>query len=620
MSSLSTVTDQFPQQLQPASRSAGWLLAIMAGVWPLIVDPFGWDHFGPIRLLVLAGCGFWAVSRSVDDGLFDRTALPRLWVAVLVWGALCSLLAVDRLYAWIGTPDRRFGWLTWVLCGGVFLAARLQGPRGRQLIVRGFAFGAAGLGSYALLEWLGSQVGSGPVWPTIDVAFAGGRTGGPFGQPAFLGAAALLVCPVAAGLAADRSEETGWRLVGGVGAVTSLLAILTSQSRAAWAGLVLAAVVALVLLARSDAEVRNKHRLLIRTAAGALVAFVLLVALIPDLRQRVSGAFGADGVLAGRIDEWQVGLRALGGAPVFGYGPEGYRTVFGQNVDDQYVLRWGWEVITDRSHNAVLDVALAFGIPGALLFCAMLVLVVRAAADAIKSGDPVALGLGIAVIGYVFQQQFLFPLSEVDPMLWLAVGLLPALAADRPRVRATNGLLQAVAAGAAVGLAVIVTAAATLDVAANARLGRSEALGDGAQAAAQLRPDSIRYLFIGARAARQDGDLQLALERIQAGLDRSPADPALRGEQGRLLLEIARAAPAGPDRTEAIRMARTTLEAVVNDAPRNPEHLQRLGIALALDGDFDAGIAAMEEAVRLAPDRPEPQQNLAELQRLAAEP
>ena len=593
----------------------------MAGAGPVVFDPFGWDHFGPIRLLVLAGLGFWAVARSVDHGLFDGTALPRLWVTMLLWGALCSLLAADRLYAWIGTPDRRFGWLTWVLCGGVFLAARLQGPGGRRRIVRGFALGAAGLGVYTLLEWLGALIGSGPIWPTIDVVFAGGRTGGSFGQPAYLGAAALLLGPVAAGLAVERSEDNAWRAVGGVGAATCLLAVLTSQSRAAWAGLVVVVVVLLWLLTRSDAAngAGPNQRLFVRAGAGALLGLVLPVALVPALRSRVTGAFGSDGVLAGRTDEWQVGLRALGDAPLFGYGPEGYRTVFGVNVDDEYVLRWGWEVITDRSHNVLLDVALAFGIPGALVFGAMLALVARAAREAIRSRDPVTVGLGAAVIGVAVQQQFLFPLSEVDPMLWLVIGLLPTLAADRSPANATVGFLQPVATGAALGLAVVVTAAAALDVAANIRLGRAESLSSGAQAAAQLRPDSIRYRFIGSRAARQDGDLPLALERIDAGLDRSAADPALQGEHGRLLLEIARSMPQGPDRTEAISAARAALESLVQRAPRHPEHLQRLGIARALDGDLEAGIVAMEEAVRLAPDRPEPKQNLDELRRLAAE-
>lgn len=676
VSSLSTVTDQNPQTDRLANRSTGWLLALMAGAGPLVVDPFGWDHFGPLRLLILAGLGFWAIAGSVDAGLPDRTPLPRLWVAFLVWGALCAVLAADRLYAWIGTPDRRFGWLTWVLCGGVFLVARLQGPIGRRRIVRGFAVGAVGLGGYTTLEWLGSQLGSGPLWPAIDVAFAGGRAGGPFGQPAFLGAAAVLVLPIAAGLAADRSEGSGWRVVGGVGAVTSLLAVLASQSRAAWVGFVVAAGLFLVLVlvvsrrGARTASLRSSQstgeqppsngqaptRLPAKATAAALVIFALVVLLVPELRRRFTGAFGENGVLAGRTDEWRVGLRALADAPVFGYGPEGYRTVFWANVDDRYVLRWGWEVITDRAHNGLLDVALIFGVPGALLFAAMVVYAARAGVAALWSDDPTAVGLGVGVIGSVVQQQFLFPLSEVEPLLWLAIGLLPALAPDRskpsaelrnaPRSGSRLGVLQPVAAGAAIGLAVVVTIAAALDVAANIRLGQATetetavdpvdaepvdeplstpgsinaaALAEAAEAAATLRPDSIRYLFVAARAARQIGDLPLALEHIETGLDRSPADPALRGEQARLLLEIARAMPPGSDQATAIGVARAALESVVEDAPLHPEHLQRLGVARALNGDLDAAIVVMEEAVRLAPDRPEPQQNLDELRRLAAE-
>lgn len=624
------------------------VLTAVAALGLSVFDPFGWDQFGPIRWLVIGGLGFWALALSTNPAPVDSSILTKLWAALLAWGAITSVLGADKLHAWIGTPDRRFGWLTWLLCAALFQIARQQGKREqpqqeqrRRRVLQGFAVGALGLGCYALLEWIGTTFGSGPLWPTASIDFAGGRTGGPYGQPAFLGAAAVLASPIAAAVAVDTAQTARWRILGAAGAVTTLFAVLASQSRAAWAGLAIAG----LLYATSANRTSKKRTAVERTAVertaslryigAAIAAFVLAVFVVPDLRQRITGAFATDGVIAGRTDEWRVGLRALGQAPVFGYGPEGYRTAFGENVDDDYILKWGWEVITDRAHNAILDVALAFGIPGALLYLTIIGLIGRGAIRAIRSGETSQSFLGLGVIAYLVQQQFLFPLSEIDPLMWLAAGLLPTLAKttpDRVPSSAKTKAIHSVTSGLAIGLAVIVSAAALLDVAANVRLGRAiepqtaelqedqtRNLEDGARAASRLRPDSIRYHFISARAARQAGDLPVALSRIETGLKRSSNDPALLGEQGRLLLEIARATPAGPDADEAIDAARQALESLVDRAPYNPEHLQRLAIARALDGDVEAGITLMEEAARLAPDRPEPQQNLAELRRLAGD-
>lgn len=700
MSSLSTVTDRNRQTptsretaaprptgaaaatdapLGGATDGVGWLLAGMACLGLVVVDPVGWDRFGPLRFLVIAGVGFWAIARSLGAGgsatrnsptgptepaaptdpwfrvpvLQRSVTLAGLWPVFLCWAALCSILAVDGLHAWIGTPERRFGFVTWLLCGGLYLVARRRGAADRRRIVRGVAIGGALLGLYTALEWLGSVVGSGPWWPAVDVRFAGGRAGGPFGQPAFLGAAAVLAGPVAAGLAGERSERTGWRIVGTVGAAACLAAVLASQSRAAIVG-ILAAGTVYVLAGRGRARRGDVDRaakgapadrtadasLPTRAAVSVMVGLVVAVLAVPALRDRVTGTFGDNGGLAGRLDEWRVGLRALAEAPVVGYGPEGYRTVFTSHVDDRYVLQWGWEVITDRAHNGLLDVALTTGVPGAVLFGLLLVLAGRSAFSAMRSSEPIRIGLGVGIVAYLVQQQFLFPLSELDPLLWLFVGLLAGR--SRPtgaplRWPTTASQLRPVAAGLALGLAVVVSIGAALDVAANVLIGRAtadEATADGEAAdaaipeglraaaadAARLRPDSVRYRFIGARAARAEGDLAGALALVRSGLERSPADPALLGEESRLLLDIARATPEGRARDAAITEARVALEALVERAPFHPEHLQRLGVARAIDGDLPAAITAMEEAARLAPDRPEPQQNLAELRRLAEDP
>ena len=58
------------------------------------------------------------------------------------------------------------------------------------------------------------------------------------------------------------------------------------------------------------------------------------------------------------------------------------------------------------------------------------------------------------------------------------------------------------------------------------------------------------------------------------------------------------------------------MQELVDEDPNNPEHRQRLGIALALSGNFDAAEANMERAIILAPEQSEPVQNMREIERL----
>lgn len=616
-------------------------------------DPVGWDRFGPIRWLLVPALGFWFVSSRIDRiDHIDRTdrvdridpgtggdrrvaiVMMRTWAALVVWGFVATIVAADPLHAWLGTPDRRFGWITWILCGAMFAAATTFTVAERAVMTRAVAVGAALAGGYTLAEWSGLAG---------DLDFAGGRLGGPFGQPAYLGAAAVLALPVAIGVAADGDESGRWRLVGALGAGGGTLMLLGSQSRAAWIGLLLAVIsgaVAVGIARRRTGDRADHSASGPRGTAPILLPAVvvgIMIAAVPALRSRITSSFDDGGVIQGRLDEWQVGWRALRQSPVVGYGPEGYRTVFGAHVDREYVIDWGREVITDRAHSGVLDTALVFGVPGGLLYAALMVLAVAAALRAIGRGDRSKVGPAVGVMAYAAQQQFLFPLSELDPLLWMAVGLLVSRDATstEPDRSARSGdghrrgrhgppsPVRSAFRGLAIGAAVLVTIGGLLDLVANGFLASAvdrddadRALGD-VDTAITLRPDSIRYRFVASRLADRGGRTEVALSRVEQGLARSPADPALRGEEGRLQLARARETTSEPQRSQALDEAIETLEALVVDDPNHPEQLQRLGIALALNGEFDRGIELLERAVELVPDSPEPGLNLREALRLA---
>lgn len=607
------------------SSATGWIAtgglvaAVLASF--LAVDVGGWDPVGPLRFLLIPTLAAVAVAAMAfgarEHGGRCRSPLGYVWVALLAWLGLASLFAVDPLHAWIGTPDRHFGFVTWVLLAAVWLATLQTGPTAHRWLVVATAVAAAASGAWAILELF-------DIAP-IDRTFDGGRLGGPFAQPAYLGAAMALAFPVGLGVAiaawSGRVDDR-WpvAIVGLAGAVGGLFALVASQSRAAWVGTVVAGIaVAWRQRARgAHALARPAGRVALLVAA-ALAAITMIVT---PVGTRIASLVDPAGIIDGRTDEWTVALRTLWTSPIVGHGPEGYRVVFGEHVDAAYAIEHGRTVITDRAHNGLLDVGVTAGLPGLLLYATLVGFVLAQAWRSLASDSPIEVGLASGVGAYFLAQFFLFPVAEIEVAAWILVGALFAIKAE-PQTQMTavrRPLL--ILAGAAAGLfGVAAVVAGVLDVAADRRIASATdaltrddpttALAD-ADRARELRPDSIRYHFIGARIAERvvlPQGFSAALERLEDGLERSPRDPALTSEQAEDALDLARQTRDPDDLAQAQALA----IAVATSDPNNVQNQLRLGIVLASTGDVEAAETALREAAWLGPSQGEARFNLAVL-------
>jgi O-antigen ligase len=485
-----------------------------------------------------------------------------------------------------------------------FAGQSLGRDRDALVVARAAACAGIALGVYTLAEVLG--------FAPVDVEFASGRAGGPFGQPAFLGAASALLLPVAAGLALDRAQTGRTRVLGLAGAAGGAMALFAAEARAAWVGVAVAGLVALPRMLRAG----GRRRSVLILAAIAVVG----LAVAASLGGRVASTFDAsDGGMRSRVDEWQVATRVLGDRPLAGVGPEGYRIAFGTEVDRDYERRYGRSVLPDRAHNGLLDVGVAGGIPALALAALLLGFVVVAAVRAVRAGPVWLAGFGAGVLAYAAQQQFLFPLAEVDPVFWACAGLLIARTSApyaQWRVRVARALVVPVVA--AVLLLMFFGAreiAADHDLEAARRAadrGDARAALAAADQATRLRPDSIRAWYVAAEVARAGGtirDVDAALDRIEAGLDRSPRDPALATARADLLLDRAGRSGLLVDIERAI----ADLEGLSRRDPNHAGHHLQLGVAYALAGrDADAA-EEFEVAADLAPGSDAPRQNLERL-------
>ena len=257
--------------------------------------------------------------------------------------------------------------------------------------------------------------------------------------------------------------------------------------------------------------------------------------------------------------------------------------------------------------------------PGLLLYLAAVALMWVRVLRALRSGRPWLIGLGAGVLAYVVQQQFLFPIAEVDIAFWGLVGLLVVATADGEPVVTCR--VPIVAAPVTLVLVGAVLVAGGLDVAADhevksalaeAAAGRTERALMAADRAADLRPDSIRYWFAAATVAVRSGSpagVEVALVRLDRGLDISPGDPILLRERASALLAKARFTEDVGDTTAAV----DAWQRLIATDPHNARNRLEVGVAYAAAGRTTEAETAWLEAADLAPTSAAPWVNLAVL-------
>ena len=575
---------------RPATIDARNLtITLLVGATLLAADPGGWFAFAPIK---------WAVVTTLSLAVVALTTWQRKWVrpdprivallGVFVgWMGLCSLLGADPRYAWLGTPERHAGWLLWALCAALFLCALPLQP-----IIDGVVLAGVGLVPVLLFDAAGHPL----------VASGTQRLTGTFGSAAYLAAACTLIAPAAFGVAVDRGLAPWRRRAGWVAAASGVFGIAGSGTRGAW---VAAMAVGIVWGWRNR---RSPH---LPRMLACTVAAVLLAALMTPVAQRAGNVTDdRAGGGATRLDEWRVATAVIGEHPWFGSGPEGYRVTFREGVDAEYERAFGRDPQPDRAHNGFLDVAAIGGLPAAALYAGLIGVVAITIRRRQAVWRATSIGAAIALVAYLGQQQFLFPLAEVEPVMWMLAGALVApmqtLGQSRPLPTPHSPVRTWV-----------VTAVVAAGALASAWWGARDVLADRSAATAVAAADPSAAVVAARDAVALRGDqarLWLLLARVSPGpveqraaFDRaaewSPDDPILLASRAEFL--TAADPPAAVDElTDLVRLD-----------PFNAQLHNLLGTALARTDRLDAAEREWLLALDLAPNSPGPRRNLVTLYR-----
>ncbi|HEU4389679.1 MAG TPA: O-antigen ligase family protein [Blastocatellia bacterium] len=295
--------------------------------------------------------------------------------------AISTASGVSPLASLFGSFDNQMGLVTYFCFILVFIGLVLAiGRNERGLVAICWAMALAGLaaGAYATVQFFGYDpfvssslyTFSTPTGPILRVI-------GPIGHSNYLGNFLLYTTPIATGLAFGSQGQS--RRIAAAAAVVSLAAIAFSGTRGAWLGCMagvctFAALESSRILSRLS-SINRRRRLLLGAIGTVVIAVTIgLIASLPASRgllTRARSLIGEGFTGSGRTLLWRDSSKMLLRYALVGCGPEGYREAFLRYKSVQ-VARLAPQINNESSHNSYLDAAISYGVPGGILYIAIL--------------------------------------------------------------------------------------------------------------------------------------------------------------------------------------------------------------------------------------------------------
>lgn len=374
--------------------------------------------------LLVAAAWFARISLRQDERTFFSAYPVLTWtmVAFLTWGAV-TLLWADQVGVGV-TALSRYG-LNMLLLPIAYTAIRTR--RDLTLVLLALVTGALVAAAFGILQ---------P--PAPELSGEAGRAGGTIGDPNELAAALIVGLALAAGYLLARGRPAALRIGGAIAIPICALGIFASLSRGGLIALLVLLVAGTILAGRW--RVAMTGMLVLVVTAGVLY-FTQIAS--TAARERVTTAQGG----SGRSDLWTVAWRMVQAHPVRGVGVGNFPIASPQYVLQPGLLRRSeliFAPVPRIAHNTYLGVLAEMGIPGAILFLAIVLscfrFMFRAAGVWARMGDvgseALARGVLLATVGMLAADFFISEMYE--KLFWIMLALGPAVLALALRERESD--------------------------------------------------------------------------------------------------------------------------------------------------------------------------------------
>lgn len=345
----------------------------------------------PKYLILLAGSsaliplvGSRALTAARGSGGRWREPFSKHTLLVLAWvatGGLSTILGAAPVASFFGSFENKMGLVTRLCFLICFLGLTLGIGRSRARLIQllwGLLFTGFAVATYAFVQFFGRD----PFLPlsVYAVDSMGApivRAVGTLGHSNYLGNFLLYTTPLAASFAVAYGDIA--RRFAVAATALSTAAIAFSGTRGAWLGLIAGGAIFIVIeLPRKSGDIFDARwrPIMMRLTIGLsiLAASVWLIASTTVSRSVVARArllVSAADAGAGRTLLWRDSLRMAPFFPLVGCGPEAFRKAF-LPYKSVELSRLAPNINNESSHNSYIDAAVSFGLPGLILYVAII--------------------------------------------------------------------------------------------------------------------------------------------------------------------------------------------------------------------------------------------------------
>ncbi|HWO00508.1 MAG TPA: O-antigen ligase family protein [Blastocatellia bacterium] len=375
----------------PANSATYWLTVGLLVAVPLVFSTAVYRMYSlPKFGLLLTGAAAlvpllaWAAidgSRRVQLSKLLGTRHVLLVTLYLFVISISTIFGVSPLVELFGSPYNQMGLITHFCFFILFVSLILSvGTSKNRLHGVLWAMTITGLAvsTYAYMQFFGRdpflqahiytfESEAGPVL----------RVNSTIGHSDYLGNFLLYVAPLGAGLALVSRGHA--RRIAVAAAILCAAAIVFTGTRGAWVGVVAGVFVfaALTLFGVVGKSLEIPNRPTLRRAGVAFIVILVLIGLLGispasrniTLRARSFIKEGFTG--AGRTLLWRDSVKMVIQYPLLGCGPEGFRTGFLEHKSKE-LARLAPGTNNESSHNSYIDSAVSYGLPGAILYVAII--------------------------------------------------------------------------------------------------------------------------------------------------------------------------------------------------------------------------------------------------------
>ncbi len=434
---MATAADAPVQRRGDLPALAGYWALLVVAIVPLLIDLRNYDEtYNGIKARNLVAMAAVIVIALLARRFRPFTPLDR---PLLVYaGAIvaATALSVDPRWSIWGDPQGYEGTLSLLAYAAVAAGAARLTTRQIPLLLKVLLAAGVLSAGYGIAQFLGFDfLLRDPTRASWTRAF--GTTSG----PNWLGGYMLMLIPIASAFAL-QARSTLAALPYLAAAPILFGALLATESRSAWAGVLVAAVAGTIVWRQSRRTIPAPALVRASVTAAILLALAVLFffpgGLVSSRGER-GGPAGRltdisddPGGIQTRIALWVPTTQLIARRPVFGYGPDTFRKVFPQTWTPQWQrLKGAKPLIINRAHNQLLDLAISIGLVGLAGYLWAFIAFWRSATTAPAADRTTALllaGCAGAVTGYLAQIQWQFSVVSVAPVYWLLLGVGSALA------------------------------------------------------------------------------------------------------------------------------------------------------------------------------------------------